>query len=327
MKKLFRNPFVQVGAISAICVAGYFGLRSLTVYNCGFLHASAPLRTESKPNDEFCDVGNKGFINLSQSRYAIESAIRQDPQTGQFQLVLRTISGRPISFDEIAITHTEKIHLLIVDDSLNDYHHVHPQPTAESGVFSFKFAGVAGRQYRYIAEFVPQRTQTQVITETRYTVGKPDSLDILQVAEISAPTSINTAQQIQRGNRLIANKEGFQFELILPFSGLIPDTDNEVLVRISAEGQPVPLQEIMGAYAHLVAFDREGKGFAHFHPILEKSVNPLHSNPTHPSIPFSFEGMIPGEYRLWVQVKLDNREFFVPFDLNVAAKAEQVAVN
>lgn len=321
MKKLLSNRLVQTGAISALCVAGYFGLRSIPVYNCGFLHASAPLRTESSPNDEFCEVGNSGFIDLSRSRYAIESSVSQNAE-GQFQLSLRTLSGRPISFGEIAITHTERIHLLVVDESLNDYHHVHPQPTEENGIFTFHFDAAPDRIYRFIAEFVPQRTQTQVIAETRFTPGKSSPATVLTASDQEVTGRHTNLIHSQQGNRLRTQKGDYQFELILPFSGLNPTGENEVLLRISAGGQPVPLQEIMGAYAHLVAFDHAGKGFAHFHPVLEKTLNPLDSNRTHPSIPFIFEGMESGEYRVWVQVKLEGREYFVPFDLRVTGIQE-----
>jgi hypothetical protein len=33
---------------------------------------------------------------------------------------------RPVTFDDLKEAHTRKLHLLIIDESLADYHHVHP---------------------------------------------------------------------------------------------------------------------------------------------------------------------------------------------------------
>ncbi len=45
-------------------------------------------------------------------------------------LHLRRGENEPVTLPELIETHTRKIHLLIVDGSLTDYHHEHPQPTA-----------------------------------------------------------------------------------------------------------------------------------------------------------------------------------------------------
>ncbi len=309
MKSLLSNRLLQVLAISALCVAGYFGLRSIPVYNCTFLHASAPLRTESSGDPEFCAVDNNSFIDLSRTRFAVQSGIHPTTQAGIWQIQLQTLSKRPILWEEIAITHTQKIHLLIIDDTLDIYHHVHPQPTDNPGIYQFPFTPAADRNYRLIAEFVPIRTQTQVIAENR--LFPADNANI-----IPSNTPQEVSAQIQ-GNRLYQQYEGYQFELVFPFSGLEAGVDNEVLLRITNHDQPVPLEEIMGSYGHLVAFDRAGKGFAHFHPILSSNDNPATTQPLQPSLPFSFRGMSAGDYRLWVQVRLAGAECFIPFDFTV----------
>src|ERR1700733_11310452 len=37
-------------------------------------------------------------------------------------------TGRPVTLTDLKEVHTQKIHLLIIDDSLEDYSHVHPRP-------------------------------------------------------------------------------------------------------------------------------------------------------------------------------------------------------
>ena len=43
--------------------------------------------------------------------------------------------GSPLAADEVALSHTEKIHLLAVDPSLDDYQHLHPVPDSLLMVF------------------------------------------------------------------------------------------------------------------------------------------------------------------------------------------------
>src|SRR5690606_19427435 len=146
------------------------------VYNCTFLHASAPLRTESTGDPEFCAVDNNSFIDLSRTRFAVQSSIHPTTQAGVWQIQLQTLSRRPILWEEIAVTHTQKIHLLIIDDTLDIYHHVHPHPTDDAGIYQFSFTPVADRNYRLIAEFAPIRTQTQVVTESRLVTAESNAV-------------------------------------------------------------------------------------------------------------------------------------------------------
>jgi hypothetical protein len=37
-------------------------------------------------------------------------------------------NGKPVTLNDLQEAHTEKLHLLIVDESLTDYHHEHPAP-------------------------------------------------------------------------------------------------------------------------------------------------------------------------------------------------------
>ena len=54
-------------------------------------------------------------------------------------LHLRRADNEPVTPAELIETHTRKIHLLVVDGSLTDYHHEHPQPAATPGDYVFDF--------------------------------------------------------------------------------------------------------------------------------------------------------------------------------------------
>ena len=75
----------------------------------------------------------------------------------------------------------------------------------------------------------------------------------------------------------------------------------------------------MGAFAHMVAFDGELKGFAHLHPeenLLPVGEGDLHEGP----LSFTFTPPKQGLYRLWAQVRFAGEpETFIPFDLKVGS--------
>jgi len=89
------------------------------------------------------------------------------------------------------------------------------------------------------------------------------------------------------------------------------DLNNKVKLAVTKkDGSALVLEPIMGAYAHLVAFDQERNGMCHMHPISRPG-----QDINEPNLEFSFFTKYPGKYKIWVQVKLDDTEYFVPFDI------------
>ena len=44
----------------------------------------------------------------------------------KFEFKIEKADGSPLTSQDVALSHTQKIHLLAVDKTLNDYHHIHP---------------------------------------------------------------------------------------------------------------------------------------------------------------------------------------------------------
>jgi hypothetical protein len=84
----------------------------------------------------------------------------------------------------------------------------------------------------------------------------------------------------------------------------------------AADGTRVPLEPVMGAFAHLVAFDAQRSGFAHLHPAQPDPLTP--PDPVQPTLNFKLTIPKAGEYVIWTQINLAGREIFVPFWFEVA---------
>ena len=87
---------------------------------------------------------------------------------------------------------------------------------------------------------------------------------------------------------------------------------------VNEQGEDPPLRPVMGAFAHMVAFETNLKGFAHLHP-LEYEPPKSGDDARSGSLTFSFKSPDSGIYRLWAQVKVgdDKEECFLPFDLKI----------
>ena len=133
-------------------------------------------------------------------------------------------------------------------------------------------------------------------------------------ADFTVPGTVAT---VVREPNATAQMARFNFELVTPPS-LPGGQGGRPEVRIESQGRdkvPVPLQPVMGAFAHLVAFDEARSGFAHLHPNetdLSRSPDALR-----PELNFKITIPSPGRYVIWAQVNLGGSEVFVPFWVDV----------
>lgn len=302
MRKVF-----QFGLISIACAATYLGLRSLPVEPCEFLHYGEFVNDQGVI--EGCGYEESDFFVMSELRFPIIATLTplgplRVGATQQIKLTLFTTTGRPIAWEDIAVSHTERIHAMLIDSSLNDYHHLHPQPAGPQGHFLFDFTPRAHGQYSVYLDFIPLINSRRTLLSATLQVEGPDA----------AP---------QLAHRLSAEDSAFHFKLACLNTERLTGMPLhfEFTARRKDGGTPL-FAPVMGSFAHAVAFDTQRTGFAHLHPL-----NPFITgqNPNAPDLRFEFEFSNPGTYRVWVQVILDGQERFIPFDLEVNAPTHLAA--
>ncbi|MGE9293481.1 MAG: hypothetical protein ACQKBW_07710 [Puniceicoccales bacterium] len=282
------NRKVQIGLITVFAAALFVGLRKLPQDQCAFLHYQPSQITAD--GLEFCGDDAPTFLNLDKLSFPVtmELSMPETLKVGQkvfVALKLINVSGEVIEPHELAITHTEPLHIMVVDESLEDYHHIHPEPLGPTGEWGFDFTPYRAGRYRVFAEFVPTRTQQKVTGTAEFEVQPATSRP-------EKPTSALPVAQLNS----------------LP-TQLSSSTENSLTLKF---GEPLTLQPVMGALGHMVAFDEDLHGYAHLHPKYtgkEKDAEPV--------LEFAFNTDKPGKYRLWAQVKVDGEERFLPFDVVV----------
>jgi hypothetical protein len=276
---------------------------------------------------EFCDPLNPQFIPVVAARSPVTVALRTETpaEAGRevrATVTLRTSNGKAVAPEDLMVTHTRRLHLLITDPTLTDYQHVHPEPTRTPGEWRFAFTPRAGGLYRIFGDFTPVATgrglyasvDLQVAGEGLIVagVGDPGSVRMKNKAPGSAtPATIAPAA-------VAASVGGYAFSLAVSPQPARANQPVDLRFAVQREGGgPVPLQPVMGAYAHLVAFDPERSGFAHLHPVdADPAAQP---DATAPVLNFKLTIPRAGRYTVWAQVNLGGgADTFVPFALAVA---------
>ncbi len=211
--------------------------------------------------------------------------------------------GRPVLLRELLVMHTQPIHLLIIDPSLEDFHREHPKPTETPGEYAFTFTPSKPGPYRLWADVVPSATGLKEYP----TVDLP-------AEGIAEP--IANREDLSR-----VTAGGLTFTMTFADqAGLRPRKKDTRFLRITvqdAEGKPVnTLTPVMNAFAHLVGFYDDRETIVHIHPtggdVLRDDVR------GGPSLGFRFFAPKSGLMRLFAQVLVDGKTISVPFTLNIA---------
>lgn len=200
--------------------------------------------------------------------------------------------------EDLALVHTQKFHLLVIDPTFSDYQHIHPQLTNTPGVYSFTFVPTTTGTYRAWADITPVTTGVQ------------------QFVQGSIGTDPKRPGAIDKSIRMVAVSGNYQFNLSFdkpPVSG----GESMGTIRVTdKKGKPITsLEPVMGTYAHIVAFSEDFNTVMHTHPMgAEPKAD---SERAGPEVMFHFEPKKSGFVKLYAQFKIGGTEVFAPFGLNV----------
>jgi hypothetical protein len=261
---------------------------------------------------ELCDPANPQFVPVVAARSPVTMTVTPAPDGGNnFLLRLATSTGKPLGPSELLEVHTKKLHLLIVDPTLGDYQHVHPEPTANLGEWSFAFAPRFAETYRVFADFTPVVTGRSLYASADIAAAATPKTESDSPARSSADRSAgaNAPHPAWENER-----DGFRFTLAPSAQPVRAGQAVDLTFTATrTDGGAAALEPVMGALAHLVAFDAERSGFAHLHPV---AADP--PDAARPALAFKLTIPCGGRYVIWAQVKLAGREVFVPFWFEVA---------
>ena len=176
--------------------------------------------------------------------------------------------GRAIRTLEIA--HEKPIHLIVVSDDLEEFDHIHPEPSGDGFEVSYTFRH--GGRYRLYADHVAPGRAPRV---------EPVDVDIS--GERRARGALHASGETQVAGRDLT----FTFPL----------------------GPDGGLEPYLGAWAHIVVIDEELRNFIHAHPLEDAGragADGAHTHAAGPA-PASVSAVInfphAGLYKLWLQTQ------------------------
>lgn len=219
--------------------------------------------------------------------------------TVRFRLT-QTSSDKPITLDDLKEAHTKKLHLLVIDPTLTDYHHVHPLPAGTPGEYSFTFTP-RKPGYRLWADVIPLVS------------GKQEYV----MMDIGAPESVR--EKPHRTLSTVSNAEGYTFKLTLE-QPLVKGGASMARIDITdRDGKPLrTLEPVMGAFGHIVGFSEDFHTVAHIHPMgAEPKTAGDRGGPT---LALHIEPQAVGFLKLFAQIRIDGKDIFAPFGVMVEAR-------
>ena len=211
--------------------------------------------------------------------------------------LLSVADNKPLTLADLKEAHTRKLHLLVVDPSLTDYHHIHPTAGKNAGEYVFDFMPKKNDSYRVWADVIPVATGEQ-----EYVVA-----DMGTAAKDKAAISKTTI--------MTSTAEGYTFTLALDTE---PKAGAAVMgnITVTKDGKPfTQLEPVMGAFAHVVGFTEDYNSVLHIHPMGKEPTTETERGG--PKLEFHIEPEKAGFVKLFAQVRIGGKDVFAPFGLVV----------
>ena len=243
------------------------------------------------------------FPGGATQRYAVELMPSAPTSIGTpCELTFRlkdTATGHVLTPADLATIHTKKLHTMLVDSTLTDYHHLHPVYDPARGVFTCQFTPQAATPYSMWNDFTVGHASAPMHIKNQLPCRRPYAI----------PARVTCANHVRAGDLHVD---------ISSSSLLCAGADATLTLTIrDASGKPVTdLEPIMGAYAHLVGFSPDGEHFIHSHPL---GIEPTASD-AHGSSPLQFHVTLPtdGATKFFLQIQRQGHMATIPFGQMVA---------
>lgn len=213
-------------------------------------------------------------------------------------IIIRDIkSGDVFSNDSLIFNNKRKIHLLIIDPTLKDHHHIHPEPAATPFAFNFTFTPKFSNSYRIWADITPVTTGKQELISGW--IGDKESSFIER--RVSNKASMNGYNFVLSFDK---NPKNGQTSIANVY---ITDYDNKP-VQWSAE----PYKQYSTAeIANIIGFYDDNVHAIKASQILDPQY--LIINSDGPDVKFKIEPKQSGFIKMFMQITLGGKEMFVPF--------------
>jgi len=189
---------------------------------------------------------------------------------GKITIVLNDENGKPV--DDLKVNHEKLLHLIVVDEHLDQYLHLHPEKVGE-GRFELTQELKDGA-YKAFIDIKPEKLNYHV-TPVAFTVGK--------LQDSHSHNKLNADQSFAKTiDGKTAEMEVSSFEPQKP-------------VTLTFKVDESSLEPYLGAAGHVVILNETADRYLHVHPVNENE----------PVFETQFDQ--PGMYKIWAEFKQDGK--------------------
>ncbi|QJB34374.1 hypothetical protein HF329_24990 [Chitinophaga oryzae] len=215
------------------------------------------------------------------------------------RLVFRPVnSNHPEASVPLSIQHEAAFHLIIVNDQLTSFEHLHPQHDADGHYFIDVTFNQPGK-YLVYADYQAEGYAPQTDRLTLEVEG----------GEQPAPGETNEKRS--------ADTDGLHLA-IAATAPFVAGAESHIPVAITKDGKALNAADInpyLGAVAHIIMIGREDKDFLHIHPMSDSRF-PIIGHTVFPKADI---------YRMWIQFKTEGVLHTASFTIQVGNAAAEVA--
>lgn len=221
------------------------------------------------------------------NRIAVLTEIADVAKARQLRFRLSAADGRELGPEELQVAHEKLMHLLVVRDDYQEFHHVHPAYL--NGAWEAYVPFESGGAYQAYVDIVP--TQGAAVTlrqELKVGDGRTRSWPLV-------PTKLQTAGKFEAELTTTEEDGGITYAFALRKDG----------------ASVTDISPYLGAYGHVVMLRKgDPDGFIHMHPVTDAA-------PTDGIVRFRSDAPGPGTYALFGQFAPEDDLRIFPFVIEI----------
>jgi hypothetical protein len=209
-------------------------------------------------------------LAVSEKGLTLELARRSAPRGKPFELAFRILDRSGQTVRDFDVEHTKRMHFIVVRRDMTGFQHLHPTENPD-GTWSVPVTLPRAGSYRVFADFS--------VDDTPYTLADDLTVD----GPVTSQALPAPVRSVDADGMRVALTEG----------AAEAGSESELAFTVTRNGEPVAIQDYLGAKGHLVALRQGDLAFLHVHPD-ENSLKFMATFPT------------AGDYRLFLQFKTDD---------------------
>ncbi len=215
--------------------------------------------------------------------------------------ISQTGTGEPVT--DFTVFNEKLAHLVIVDDSMLHFQHVHPNRNGQG--FSATVNFPANGTYRLYLTYQPKGGSEQEVA-FKLAVGnanqpKPDMPPDTNTTKTVQDYSVSIATTKYQANELSKGQKALTFD-----------------IKTSSGAAVTNLKPYLGSFGHLVMINTETYEYLHVHPGVTPSSADASGGPVIDFYPSSLTGAIkPGIYKVFLEFNPDNKLMHISYTIEV----------